>query len=218
MSIHNARSLEKKLRYLQPEIQLSDDELAVIMFSSVDHDYFTQLLISQGELLHWFNINFEGENREELDFLMNKERSWTAAVKLAETVLEYAVALPEENLEEVLRQDWWNRVRFFHFGSLLAEKLNAQPELKVEFRNLFKASKDKLSYYDFFQFIEKKLQIQLEDWEEDALEARLDRLCLAFIEFKQMNEFCLTYELEFGEPLLSNDIEDQLDMKHNIGF
>lgn len=83
---------------------------------------------------------------------------------------------------------------------------------------MFKANKDKLSYYDFFQFIEKELQIKLQDWEEDALETRLDRLCMAFIEFNEMNEFCLAYDLDFGEALLSNDLEEQLDRKHNIGF
>jgi len=55
---------------------------------------------------------------------------------------------------------------------------------------MFAAQNDKLSYYDFFQFINKKLDIKLEDWEEDAIEMRLDRLGMAFIEFNEFNEFC----------------------------
>ena len=90
-----------------------------------------------------------------------------------------------------------------------------------EFRAMFKAQNDKVSYYNFFQFItsEKEgLGIKLEDWEEDALEMRLDRLGMAFIEFNEFNEFCLGYELSWGEPLLETDLEDLLDAKINLSY
>jgi hypothetical protein len=47
-----------------------------------------------------------------------------------------------------------------------------------------------LCYYDLFQFIEHDLKIKLANWEEDALESRLDRLGMAYIEFNEFNEFC----------------------------
>jgi hypothetical protein len=87
-----------------------------------------------------------------------------------------------------------------------------------EFRALFKAQNDKVSYFDFFQFISKRLNIKLENWEEDALEMRLDRLGMAFIEFNEFNEFCLGYELSWGEPLLETDLEDLLDAKINLSY
>jgi len=55
---------------------------------------------------------------------------------------------------------------------------------------MFKKSNDQCSYYDFFTFLHKKLDIKLEKWEEDSLETRLDRLGFAFIEFNEFNEFC----------------------------
>ena len=69
-----------------------------------------------------------------------------------------------------------------------------------------------------FQFIEYKLKISLQNWEEDALEGRLDRLGLAFIEFNEFNEFCQEFGFDWGEPLLENDLEDQLDAKLNQSY
>ena len=40
-----------------------------------------------GEFLKWFNINFEGENREEIDFLDNKFEIWNATVSLSNELL-----------------------------------------------------------------------------------------------------------------------------------
>jgi hypothetical protein len=54
-----------------------------------------------------------------------------------------------------------------------------------------------LSYNDFNQFHTHKLKIQLENWEEDAIESRLDRLGMAFIEFNEFNEFCINYEIDW---------------------
>jgi CRISPR/Cas system-associated endoribonuclease Cas2 len=120
--------------------------------------------------------------------------------------------------EEILTQKWWEKVRFSHFGGELAAILNKNKKLKDELRKLFKDQNDKLSYYDLFQFIENKLKIQLEDWEEDALEGRLDRLGFAFIEWNEFNEFSMEYDLDWNEPLLENDLEDQLDAKINLSY
>jgi len=57
--------------------------------------------------------------------------------------------------------------------------------------------------------------IKLANWEEDALESRLDRLSMAFIEFNEWNEFCMEFGMDWGEPLLETDLEDVLDAKLN---
>lgn len=58
----------------------------------------------------------------------------------------------------------------------------------------------------------------MQNWEEDALEGRLDRLGMAFIEFNEFNEFSREYGLDWGEPLLENDLEDILDAKLNLSY
>ena len=62
------------------------------------------------------------------------------------------------------------------------------------------------------------MKIELDNWEEDALEGRLDRLGMAFIEFNEFNEFCMGYDISFGEKLLENDLEDQLEAKINLSY
>jgi hypothetical protein len=69
-----------------------------------------------------------------------------------------------------------------------------------------------------FQFIKNNLEISLENWEEDALESRLDRLGMAFIEFNEFNEFSQEYGIDWGEPLLETDLEDILDAKINLSY
>jgi|TARA_B110000285_G_scaffold235324_1_gene316341 hypothetical protein len=60
--------------------------------------------------------------------------------------------------------------------------------------------------------------IKLANWEEDALESRLDRLGMAFIEFNEWNEFCMEFGMDWGEPLLETDLEDVLDAKLNQSY
>lgn len=100
----------------------------------------------------------------------------------------------------------------------MKDKFESNPQLMTEMRAMFKAQDDRLSYYDLFQFIQHKLEIKLETWEEDALEGRLDRLGMAFIEFNEFNEFSIDYGLKWGEPLLETDLEDILDAKNNLSY
>ena len=69
-----------------------------------------------------------------------------------------------------------------------------------------------------FTFFEFKVKAGLENWEEDSLEQRLDKLGLGFIEFNEFNEFCMQYGISFNEPLLENDLEDQLERRNNISY
>jgi len=170
-----------------------------------------------GEFLKWFTTNFAGENREELDFLSRKHDIWYATATLASDIINAYQRLPG-NHEIILTQEWWQRQRHSRLGQAIAQKLNESPELKQELRQLFKSQQDKLSYYDLFQFINKKLMIELEDWEADGLENRLDKLGMAFVEFNEFNEFSLAYSLEWGEPLLENDHEEQLEKKLNRSY
>jgi len=85
-------------------------------------------------------------------------------------------------------------------------------------RDKFRSQNDKLAYYDLFQFIEYTVAIKLNKWEEDDLEGRLDRLGMAFIEFNEFNEFSMDYGIDWNEPLLENDLEDQLDQKLNLSY
>ena len=47
----------------------------------------------------------------------------------------------------------------------------------------------------------------LEKWEKDSLECRLDKLNFAFIEFNEFNEFCDGYKISLGIPISENDLE-----------
>jgi len=60
------------LKEIQSDVGLSDDDINIIVYTSLDHDYFTNLLILQGEFLKWFNLDFSEDTREEEDFLENK--------------------------------------------------------------------------------------------------------------------------------------------------
>ena len=60
--------------------------------------------------------------------------------------------------------------------------------------------------------------IELKNWEEDALESRLDRLGLAYIVFNEFNEFGMEHGLNFGEEIEDSDLEDILDAKNNISY
>lgn len=62
IKIHNVKTAIELLEELKDEIGLSDDEITVIVYTSIDRDWFTNLIILQGEFLKWFNLNFEGDS------------------------------------------------------------------------------------------------------------------------------------------------------------
>jgi hypothetical protein len=68
ISLHNVKTLFRKMTEIQDEIGLTNDEVSVIIYTSLELDWLTNLLICSGEFTKWFNINFEGESREEIDF------------------------------------------------------------------------------------------------------------------------------------------------------
>jgi hypothetical protein len=158
----------------------------------------------------WFDLNFEGESQEEIDFRVNKCEIWGATVTQAKLIVaEYKKM--ESNPEEILSKGWWEHKRYQRFGDLLSQKLQANQGHKDQLRKLFRDQNDKLSYFDLFNFTDHVLLIELESWEEDDIEGRLDRLGMAFIEFNEFNEFSMMYGIDWQEPLLENDLEDILD-------
>jgi len=72
LKIHNMKTVLQKLNELKSKIGLDNDEVSIIAYSSIDRDWFTNMIIMQGEFLKWFNLNFEGEGREEMDFIDSK--------------------------------------------------------------------------------------------------------------------------------------------------
>jgi len=58
----------------------------------------------------------------------------------------------------------------------------------------------------------------LEKWEKDSLEGRLDKLNFAFIEFNEFNEFCDNYKINLGVPIEANDKESILEEKMNVSY
>lgn len=142
---------------------------------------------------------------------------WEATCALASEVVK-ASGLLKGDKAEIFTTKWWEKLRFSHFGNLMSQAFLKQPSLKRELRDLFKSQNDKLSFYDLFQFIDKKLQIKMKNWEEDSIENRLDRMGLAFIEFNEFNEFSMEYGVDWGEKLIQNDIEAILEAKLNLSY
>lgn len=81
------KTLRSKMSEIQQEIGLTDDEVTLIIFTSIDFDWFNNLIVLAGEFTLWFNINFEGEGREEIDFRDNKYEIWEATVTLAKVIV-----------------------------------------------------------------------------------------------------------------------------------
>lgn len=67
----------------------------------------------------------------------------------------------------MIQAKWWEKLRFRKFATQMAERFSADRNLMVQLRKDFADDQDKNSYYDFFQFVEHRLKIKLENWEED---------------------------------------------------
>ena len=87
IKVHNVKSMKRKLDELQKAIGLTNDEILVIVYTSIDHECFTNLLCMTTDFMKWFSLNFEGESREELDFLQAKIGVWRATTSIAGDVL-----------------------------------------------------------------------------------------------------------------------------------
>ena len=159
VEIHNMKTLYEKLHELQEAIGLTDDELALIAYTSIDHDNLNNLIILAGEFMLWFNLNFEGESREEIDFRENKCEIWVSTGVQAKMIIDAHAQMDPKNHKDVLTKYWWEHNRYSRFADAMAQKFAQQPELMQNLRHMFAVQKDKLSYFDFFQFVQHTLEI-----------------------------------------------------------
>tara|TARA_B110000914_G_C15298266_1_gene369837 strand:+ start:426 stop:638 length:213 start_codon:yes stop_codon:yes gene_type:complete len=67
---------------------LTDDELYIIIYTSVDQDSLNNLIVLAGEFTLWFNLNFEGESQAEIDFRTSKCENWEATCALAGLIID----------------------------------------------------------------------------------------------------------------------------------
>jgi hypothetical protein len=70
--VHNITTARALLKGLQKDMKVTDDEIRVILFTSLDQDYLTNMIIMQGEFMKWFTTNFAGDSGEEDDFKEKK--------------------------------------------------------------------------------------------------------------------------------------------------
>ena len=82
----------------------------IIISTSLDHDNFTNLICHSTEFMKWFTINFEGESREELDFLEAKIDIWRATTTLGAEILE-SVGRMADGHDIILDNKWWETLR-----------------------------------------------------------------------------------------------------------
>lgn len=59
VKIHNIKTKLSQISRFQSDIKLTDDEVMIIIFTSLDQDYFTHLIVSEGEFTQWFTLDFE---------------------------------------------------------------------------------------------------------------------------------------------------------------
>ena len=111
IKIHNIKTAMAKMNQLKPEIGLTDDEISIILYTSLDQDWMTNLILLQGEFLKWFNLNFEGESREELDFMESKQDIWLSTTTLAMEIVTAFGKLTSDQ-EIILTTKWWEVQRY----------------------------------------------------------------------------------------------------------
>ena len=149
VKIHNVKTIMQVLNAIAKDIGLTETDIMLIVFTSIDHDYMTNLLIRQGGFLEWFSIEFDGNSDEEADFFEDLCDSWASTTTLAMEVVG-AYGCLEENHECILTDDWWEKLRYLSFGQQLKEHFDQGPQFMKQIRKLFKDYDDKLGYYDFF--------------------------------------------------------------------
>lgn len=87
VQIHNVKTIKAKLDEFKNDVKLTEEEITILIFTSLDHDFLTNLIVLAGEFLKWFNLNFEGEGREEIDFRDNKCEIWESTCAQARAII-----------------------------------------------------------------------------------------------------------------------------------
>jgi len=74
--VNNFKSIMLKMDQIKHEIGLKDDEVRIIVFTSMDMEYFNNLIILEAEFNKWFYLDFTEDDQEEIDFQENKIEMW----------------------------------------------------------------------------------------------------------------------------------------------
>jgi len=96
---------------LKEEIGLTDNDITIIIFTSMDISYLTDLICRPGQFLKWFTVNFAGEGRQELDFLESKLELWEETVSLTDEIFKAAQDLTGSK-DLITTSEWWEKVRY----------------------------------------------------------------------------------------------------------
>lgn len=138
LDVHNAFSALAKMNMLKRDINLTDDEITIIVYTSLDHDYLPNLLVMAGQFLKWFNLNFEGESTEERDFRDNKEEIWMATCIQASNIVK-AYNQMSSNHSQIMTKEWWDHQRYANFGNLMASRFKSKKHHMTALRDKFRA-------------------------------------------------------------------------------
>lgn len=79
------------------------------------------LIVLAGEFMKWFNLNFEGESREEIDFKENKYEIWGATGTLAKVIID-GHSILEKNQKDILTKYWWEHNRYSSFADSVSQR------------------------------------------------------------------------------------------------
>lgn len=66
---------------------MTNDELTIIVYTSLDQEYLTNLICLSTEFLKWFTMNFAGDSTAENDFLQSRIDIWESLIVLAEVIV-----------------------------------------------------------------------------------------------------------------------------------
>ena len=122
----------QKLNGIAQRIGLTATEVKVICYTSLDLEWMPNLLILASEFTKWFNINFEGDSRDEIDFRDNKVEIWAAVQTYAGYIINEVSTM--SNKEAAIKKGWWEKLRFKKFGNEMASKFKAKPQLMTTLR------------------------------------------------------------------------------------
>jgi len=86
--------------------------------------------------MKWFNLNFEGETQEEIDFLQNKDDAWDSTLTYSQEVLSWWNRIGDDK-SLVLDNKWWAHIRYLTFANRLKIIFESEPGLMKELRRLF---------------------------------------------------------------------------------
>ena len=119
---------------------LTNNEMAVILFSSLDRDHLTSMIIQQGEYMMWFTSNFEGESGAEDDFKNDKVETWASIVTLGMEIVSFW-GKPANRQKDIFSEKVWSTIRYGPFAAMLSDRLKDQ-SVKNSLRKMFKDQHD----------------------------------------------------------------------------